>query len=808
MAKHCAGCHGATRPASGLNLLALGSAASGVQQRATWEHVLQKLRAGEMPPPGQPRPPAAQLQQATRWIDRELARADASLRPEPGRVTARRLNRVEYNNTIRDLLGVDLRPADDFPQDDSGYGFDNIGDVLSLSPGLLEKYLTAAEQVARTALFGPGEIKPTLVRLQTQGRAIVPSSTPLMEYDVTGLSLPGAAHVTYRFPLDGEYVIRGFLGGVRPSGSAPLRIALWIDGQPIRVSEIDPEARATFTNDRQDLGGQVMEFRAPVRAGDRWLAMSVLRLYDGLPADYKGPNPSLRPLPGLPRSLRRFLEPPPDATPEQLAEYRRRLEARRARQRAAVPVNDVRIGRLEVGGPHAPAQGPSPESLKRIFTCGHLRGGHGPGCAQKIVSDLARRAFRRPVSAAEVDPYLRLVSLARKRGDSFEEGIGVALQAILVSPHFLFRVEKEPPARGRTTSHPISQHELASRLSYFLWSSMPDEDLLRCADAKTLRQPAVLKAQVRRMLRDPRSRALVENFGGQWLELRKLEAAKPDRERFPEFDAYLRMSMEQETEAFFAHIVREDRPILDFIDGNYTYLNERLARFYGVPGVKGAQFRKVALSDPRRGGVLTQASVLTVSSYANRTSPVLRGKWVLENLLSAAPPPPPAGVPTLDEAKVAQAASLRKQLEAHRANPTCASCHTRMDSLGFALENYDAIGAWRAEEAGTPIDASGTLPDGRSVRGPAELRAVLKGDRDAFAECLTEKLLTYALGRGLERYDRPTVTRIVGRLPAGGYRFSILVLEIVNSVPFQNRSALRTAVGAPTTAERRSRWRS
>jgi len=366
---------------------------------------------------------------------------------------------------------------------------------------------------------------------------------------------------------------------------------------------------------------------------------------------------------------------------------------------------------------------------------------------------------------------------------------------MLVSPHFLFRIERglpatkteAGPATGADAARPISEHELASRLSYFIWSSMPDDALLRCADQGILRQPEVLAAQVQRMLKDSKSRALVENFGGQWLELRKLESAKPDKGRFPSFDDYLLMSMRRETELFFENIVRQDLSILDFVDGNYTFLNERLAQLYKIPGISGPEFRKVDLTGVERSGVLTQASVLTVSSYATRTSPVLRGKWILENFLNAPPPPPPPDVPNLDETQIGQSASLREQLEQHRQNPTCASCHARMDPLGFGLENFDAIGAWRTQDGKFPIDASGTLPDGRSFKGPQELKAILRADRAAFAEGLTEKLLIYALGRGLERYDRPTVKKITNRLAAENYRFSSLVLEIVKSLPFQMR---------------------
>jgi hypothetical protein len=395
------------------------------------------------------------------------------------------------------------------------------------------------------------------------------------------------------------------------------------------------------------------------------------------------------------------------------------------------------------------------------------------------------------VAKHEVDQLTNLVSLAQKKGDSFEEGICLAIQAMLVSPHFLFRIEQDRPATPAmkdATGYQISQHELASRLSYFLWSSMPDEELLRAADEGLLRKPAALAAQLQRMLKDEKSRALVENFGGQWLELRKLESVKPDRERFPDFDDYFRLSVRRETELFLENIVRQDGSILDFIDGNYSFLNERLARFYNIGGVAGPEFRKVQLPvETGRGGLLTQASILTVSSYATRTSPVLRGKWILENVLNAPPPPPPPDVPNLDEAKVGSSASLRQQLEEHRKNTTCAACHARMDPLGFGLEKFDAIGAWRTQDGKFPIDDAGVLPDGRSFHGPGELKTILKADRGAFAECLSEKLLTYALGRGLERYDKPTVKQIARNVAAKNYRFSALVSEIANSLPFQMR---------------------
>jgi hypothetical protein len=404
-----------------------------------------------------------------------------------------------------------------------------------------------------------------------------------------------------------------------------------------------------------------------------------------------------------------------------------------------------------------------------------------------ILTDLARRAYRRPVTPADVDPLLKLAEMSQERGESFEQGIAVALRAILVSPDFLFRIERAPETASADGVERIGPHELASRLSYFLWASMPDEELFRCADDGTLADPAVLAAQVRRMLKDRKSKALVEAFGGQWLQFRALESVAPDRERFPVFENNLRYSMRRESELFLESVIREDRSVLDLLDAKYSFLNERLARHYGIPGVKGQEFRRVDLTGTPRGGVLTQGSVLTVSSYSTRTSPVLRGKWVLDNLLAAPPPDPPAGVPRLDESKVGVERSIRDQMEAHRANVTCAACHVRMDPLGFGLENFDATGAWRTVDGKFPVDATGALPDGRKFSGPQELEAVLRQDGDAFTRALTEKLLTYALGRGLERYDRGTVKAIARRVAESDYRFSALVMEIAQSLPFRMR---------------------
>jgi hypothetical protein len=781
LARYCFGCHNAEKHKGDLNLKLHDRFDAVRADPNLWDTLLHKVRSGEMPPEdeGEPRPDAAGTAALVAWLDAAIRHADETTEPDPGRVTVRRLNRAEYNNTVRDLLGVATRPADEFPHDDTGYGFDNIGAVLSLSPLLMERYFIAAERVARTALLGPEAQKPTLVRRNAGGRTIEGSPDVPARYDESGLTLPNAMHTTHDFPATGEYVIRVFVGGSRAAGSEPMPIALWIDGRRVAMKPLDPEG-ASFYTYKQDFSGKLVEFTVRIPAGEHWLAGTVERMYEGLPPSYGGPHPSGRPIPPKPE-----FKPRPNMPPERLEEIRKRFEEM---VNEIVPANDVRVAHLEIAGPYEQDTGPSRASLEKIFVCGHLDGRHQRSCPRRIVASLVNRAFRRPAAAADIDRYLRLVTAARRHGDPLEEGLVVALQAILVSPDFLFRIERGEAAPGAGPGlRRLTQHELASRLSYFLWASMPDEELRLMADQRLLRKPEVLEVQVRRLLADPKSRSLVQEFGGQWLQFRALESAAPDKERFPQFEDYLRLSMQRETELFFETIVREDRSILEFIDADYTFLNERLARHYGIEGITGPEFRRTALADNRRGGVLTHGSVLTVSSYATRTSPVLRGKWILENVLNAPPPPPPPGVDSLDEEQVGSAASLREQLERHRTDPVCASCHRRMDPLGFGLENFDAVGAWRTRDGELPVDASGVLPDGRSFTGPAELRSVLASERDAFARALTSKLLTYALGRGLEAYDQRTVRLIARRLPAHDYRFSGLVLDIVTSTPFQMR---------------------
>ena len=646
-----------------------------------------------------------------------------------------------------------------------------------MSPVLLEKYLKAANDVVRNATYGPEKLKPTVLRSQPPGREFPLIPKALTDYDLTGLSMPNALHAMMRFPADGDYDLRVALEGRRPNGSEPLHIGVWIDGKQISNLDID----APSDGGSIDLFGAQKDFRTHISGGDHWLAASLTKLFEGLPASYGGPNPTSRPVPPPP-DFSRFLKIPPDATPAQIEDLKKRAAERAELNK--VPANRVWVHWVEATGPFNPSTNAVLATRKKIFVCGTQE----PGCDRQILSQFARRAFCRPVSPAELQPYLNLVSAQRKSGASFDDAVDAGLQAVLVSPDFLFRIERDEKVPAVNGARPIDQYSLASRLSYFLWSSMPDEELLRCAEQHSLRNPKVLAAQVQRMLKDKRAHTLVENFAGQWLELRRLESVAPDREKFPQFDDYLRMSMRQETETFFQNLIGNDLSILELLDAKYTFLNQKLAEFYGIPGVHGAEFRKVDLTGTPRAGVMTQASVLTVSSYATRTSPVLRGKWILENLLNEPIPPPPPDVPALDEAKIGAAGSMRHQMEEHRTNPVCASCHSKMDPLGFGFENFNAIGQWRTQDGKFPIDASGTLPDGRVFNGPSELELLLRKDKSAFAECVTDKLLTYALGRGLERYDKRTVRDIAKRIEADNYRFSKLVIEIVNSLPFQMRS--------------------
>lgn len=737
--QNCALCHNEKLKTAGVVLTQYHDVASMVHDRDVWEKVIRRVRAGEMPPKGLPRPNPETIKTVTNWIENQFAVADRSTPQDPGHLTAHRLNRVEYDNTIRDLLAVNFKPADDFPADDTGYGFDNIGDVLSVSPILMEKYLNAATKIANRAIPSDAIPRPTRFRYS-------PEHSP----NDDGTTLENK----FEFPAEGDYEVHTMVGGRREA----FHLRVMLDGKQILENDVIIEKdkpRAYQTRLHIPYGEHIISAVMTPRTPTPEEVAAAAQMKAEADAAFA-------------RAIKRH--------PEDAAQI--------AKQRA-VSNPPTYVDAIEVRGPYNAVKPPLPASYSRIFICGHAPGHHTEACIRKDLAHLARVAYRRPVTDGEVDELTRLVDKAQKQGMNFDQSMRIGLEAILVSPNFLFRIERDPNPGDPTAIHPINEYELASRLSYFLWSSMPDERLLDLAAQNKLHQPEVLNAEVKRMLQDPKSNALIENFAGQWLELRNLAGIHPDPDEFPQFNAQLRKAMYTETEMFFTSVVREDRSIFDFLDGKYTFLNERLAKFYGIPGVKGDDFRRVSLDGTERSGVLTQASVLTVTSYPTRTSPVLRGKWILENVLNTPPPPPPPGVGSIDAKGGPLAGTMRQQMEKHRANPMCASCHTKMDPLGFALENYNAIGQWRTHDGKFPIDATGQLPDGRKFDGPEQMKAILASDKESFVECLTEKLMIYALGRGLQGYDKRAEKQIVDGLAANGYRFSSLISGIVNSVPFQ-----------------------
>ncbi|ADV63742.1 protein of unknown function DUF1588 [Isosphaera pallida ATCC 43644] len=741
LAKYCVSCHQGDEAKGGLQLDGITDQESLVKNRRDFENVLMRLEDGDMPPPNKmPRPSEEESKAVREVIEVILSTFDCTGPVDPGRVTMRRLNKSEYINTIRDLMGVEFEAGVDFPSDDVGYGFDNIGDVLALPPLLMEKYLDAAGEIVEKAIRLPETTRPSVRTLLNQHQVLVSTKGEI------AVDLPSGGE---RW----EYVLSIRAWGDQ-AGSEPVKMGLLVNGQQVKVFEVkaDRESRA-----------EVFEHQVRTRAGTNKIAIVFLN---------------------------DFYQP----------------ETRSDR--------NLHVSAIVAKGP---LNGPPPEPTafqKALFAVGaDQRKANEVAATRAILSHFAARAYRRPITRDEAD---RLTALARKikrSGASYERSIQVAIQAILVSPHFLFRVEVERPPQGQpatTTSEraaaasptpptfaPIGDWELASRLSYFLWSSMPDDELFAAAAQGKLRNEAEIEAQVRRMLRAPKARALAENFGTQWLQIRRLEDATPSRRQFPAFNEALRRDMTEETIRFVEYIFREDRPILDFIQGRYTFANERLAKFYGIDGVQGEEFRRVELTDDRRAGVLTQASVLTVTSNPTRTSPVKRGKYILEQILGTPPPPAPPNVPDLeDNRKARAAATLRQRLEQHRADPNCAVCHIKMDGLGFGMENFDAIGQWRDKDHGQPIDASGELPGGVTFNGPAELRAVLLKSRDQFRKAFTEKLLTYALGRGLDSHDACVVDRLVQATAEDGDRISRLVVEICLSEPFRMRR-VQPAQAAP-----------
>ena len=754
--RYCVTCHNDNLRTAGLTLDSVDAAR--VEDHAEiWEKVVGKLRAGMMPPAGRPRPDRETYARLTAFLETELDRA-AAANPDPGRADAlRRLNATEYRNAIRDLLDLEIDVAALLPADDSSAGFDNVS-LGGLDPGRLERYLTAARRISRLAVGAP-------LRSAVADTFIVPSDLNQTGH-VEGLPFGtrGGTTVRYTFPVDAHYELRVELGKSWNSNRVgglrrPHDVVITLDGEPVEVLTVAPRPRRG--------SGPALEYQTVDRPADADLAVRI-------------------PVTAGPHVVgAAFVDRDPGLVERHRQPFLKVHITVGGDQRTQPNVYSVTItGPFDATGP-----GDTP-SRRRIFTC--RPAGAAPdaeaACAAEILSTLARRAYRRPVTDADVAVLLRFFEEGRSGAD-FDAGIEMALQRLLISPEFLLRVERDP--EGVETGRPylVSDLELASRLAFFLWSSLPDDALIDAAAAGTLRDPAVLESQVRRMLADPRAESLVTNFAAQWLYLRNLTAVSPDFIVFPDFDETLRRALRRETELFFESIVREDRSALALLTADYTFVNERLAKHYGMPGIYGSHFRRVALPpDSPRGGLLGQGSILAVTGYATRTSPVVRGKWVLENLLGTPPPPPPPNVPPLSEEKSDAVLSMRERMIEHRRNPVCAACHALMDPVGLSLENFDAIGRWRTLTDGfAPIDASGSLPDGTTFDGVAGLRQALVSRADQFVRTLAEKLLTYGLGRALEHYDAPAVRAIEREAAGQDYRFSSIVLGVVNSTPFQMR---------------------
>ncbi|MFL6826967.1 MAG: DUF1592 domain-containing protein, partial [Bradyrhizobium sp.] len=699
---------------------------------------VRKLRARHMPPVGLPRPDESTYNAVIASLEKTLD----GLKPDPGRTdTFRRLNRTEYRNSIRDLLALDVDVSSLLPADESSYGFDNVT-VGDLPPALLERYVAAAGKIARLAVGSPIS-KPG-------GDTVIlpPDLTQEQHFEDLPIGTRGGTSVRYTFPLDAEYDITVRLARDRNEHVEGLteahEVEFLLDGERIGLFTVRPPKGST---DHSQVDKD-LTLRLAVKAGPHVVAAA------------------------FPKKPTLLLE-----TERQPYEAHFNMD----RHPRITPA----VYSVSVTGPFQ-AQGPGETpSRKRLFVC-RASGADDEGCAKRILATVMRRAYRRPVTDGDLERPLRFYRESRR--DGFENGIEMALRAVLVSPEFLFRVEQDPAGVAPKTAYKVADLELASRLSFFLWSSIPDDELLAVAESGKLSDKSVLSAQMQRMLKDPRSSELVKNFIGQYLYLRNIERILPDSGSFPNFDENLRPAMAKETELVVESTLREDRSVADLLNTDYTYLNQRLAEHYGIKGVYGNEFRRVALTDPRRHGLLGQASILTVTSYPNRTAPTIRGKWVLLQILGTPPPPPPPNVPSLKDDATTKNLTMRERMELHRSNPTCAACHRLMDPLGFALENFDGLGQWRDSiGTGGAIDASGVLPDGTKFDGPAGLREVLMSKRDMFVETFTEQLLTYALGRGVEEYDRPVLRQILREAHSEDYRWSSIILGIINSAPFQMR---------------------
>jgi Protein of unknown function (DUF1592)/Protein of unknown function (DUF1588)/Protein of unknown function (DUF1585)/Protein of unknown function (DUF1587)/Protein of unknown function (DUF1595)/Planctomycete cytochrome C len=766
--KYCVTCHNERAKTGGLVLEKI-DLANLPANAEIWEKVIRKLRVGAMPPSGMPKPSPTEVSAFLTSLETSLDRAYAA-NPNPGRATLHRLNRTEYANSIRDLLALDVDASSLLPPDDESYGFDNNADVLGVSPVLLERYVAASRKVSRIAVGDP-----------TQGAvAQTFRARPDLSQDkrVEGLPLGtrGGLLMHYNFPLDGKYTVKVVLARntvdvIRGLEEAH-QLEILVDGARVFLASVggtsDTEALVKNPAEARIMIEARLQARIPVKAGPRAVAVT-FRQKDAAEDDY-----ILEPF------LRTTLDPVNEA---------------------GLP----HIDQVVISGPYnATGPGDTP-SRRKIFSCTPANASEEVGCARKILSTLARQAYRRPITPNDIETLLSFYQSGRNQSGQnlavgFDAGIERALRLILSSPEFVFRFERDPSAVAAGAAYHIDDLELASRLSFFLWSSLPDDELLNLASANKLSDPATLNREVRRMLADPRSQALANNFAAQWLYLRNLKNFAPDPNEFPDFDDNLRQSLLTETEMFFGSIVNEDHNVLDLLNADYTFVNERLAQHYGIPDVYGPRFRRVTLPDGARRGLLGQGSVLTVTSYATRTSPVLRGKWILTNVLGTPPPAPPPNVPALKENNEGgKVLSVRERLEEHRKSPACASCHKIMDPLGFALENFDATGQWRSKsEDGAPIDASGVLLDGSKVDGPVTLRAALMSRPEVFVSTLAEKLMTYALGRGVDYNDMPTIREIVAKAAADNYRFSDLVTGIVKSPEF--RMKIKTSPDAASPA--------
>ena len=751
--RYCVGCHSDRLRTAGLTLQSV-DLASPAAHAETLEKAIVKLRLGSMPPAGRPRPEPAVYGSLAGWLETELDR-EAAARPDPGRTESlHRLNRTEYANVIRDLLDLEgLNFATLLPGDDRSYGFDNVAGALGMTPTHLERYLDAARQISRIAV-GDTSLPPS-------GETFIlpPDLSQDDRFEQLPFGTRGGTLVRSYFPADGDYVVRfQAFTGVGLSEAEPNFIELSVDGERVFFEEMaqTPIRRTISGEDIQ--ANTDWEIRVPIEAGLRDVAVTFLKTTSGQLEDLLQP----------------FLRPPGISS---------------FRLTRMGGYSGPYIGQLSFTGPFDVTGPGDTPSRRRIFTC-RPSSPADPGaeqCARNILSELARRAYRRPVTDADLDTLLEFYRAGRRDGD-FERGIQVALERLLASPDFLFRIAEDPQDSAPGAVYAISDLELASRLSFFLWSSIPDDELLEIASRGGLQDEAVLVEQTRRMLADPRSASLITNFAGQWLRLRNLPGIDRDAHLFPDFDDNLRRAMRRETELLLETVAREDRSMLDLLAADYTFVNERLARHYGIPNVAGSHFRRVPVADPNRRGILGHASILTVTSQSNRTSPVTRGKWILENLLGAPPPAPPDEVPGLEETRLE--GTLRERMVQHRRNPVCASCHQAMDPLGFALENFSPLGEWRTVDAGFPVDAGGAMPDGvTTFEGVSGLRRALLDKSDVFISTLTEKLLIYALGRGVEYYDKPTVRDILRQAAQRDYRFSALIEGIVTSAPFRMRTA-------------------